>query len=132
METNQRQTSGYEHTIDAKQAGKYSYCFHNLSPANPPKTLSFYTYHENKESVFNPTVSTDPLEKELQELKVGLRSIKDDQEYIVIRERTHRDTAESTNSRVVWWSLFQTGMLVAVCAFQVYYLRSFFEVKRLV
>lgn len=77
-------------------------------------------------------MSTDPLEKELQHLKTGLRGIKDDQEYIVVRERSHRNTAESSNSRVVWWSLFQTGMLVATCAFQVFYLKQFFEVKRVV
>ena len=33
--------------------------------------------------------------------------MKDEQEYIVVRERTHRNTAESTNDRVKWWSILQ-------------------------
>lgn len=33
-----------------------------------------------------------PLQEELTHLKEGLRSIKEDQQYIVIRERIHRDS----------------------------------------
>ena len=74
--------------------------------------------------------------------------MKDEQEYIVVRERTHRNTAESTNDRVKWWSVAQVIILICVVAWQVYYLKvcfipnlavyalslttsqSFFEVKR--
>lgn len=31
--------------------------------------------------------------------------------------------AESTNDRVKWWSIAQTVLLVAVCAWQVFYLK---------
>jgi emp24/gp25L/p24 family/GOLD len=53
-----------------------------------------------------------PIEREIRDLAVGLQAVKDEQEYIVIRERVHRDTAESTNSRVMWWSIFQGIVLV--------------------
>ena len=53
-----------------------------------------------------------PIEREVRDLAVGLQAVKDEQEYIVIRERRHRDTAESTNSRVMWWSIFQAVILV--------------------
>jgi hypothetical protein len=49
--------------------------------------------------------------------------VKDEQEYIVIRERTHRNTAESTNARVKWWSVLQSVVLFSVVAWQVYYLK---------
>ena len=61
-----------------------------------------------------------------------MRTIKDDQQYIITRERVHRDTAESTNSRVVWWSIFQLLVLGGVCYWQIYYLKHFFEVKRVI
>lgn len=64
-----------------------------------------------------------PLEKEVRNLIQGLQSVKDEQEYIVVRERVHRNTAESTNDRVKWWSIGQTIMLFAVCAWQVWYLK---------
>ena len=81
---------------------------------------------------------SDPLEREVRTLGELLRQVKDEQEYIKIRERTHRNStinffpmeltiaAESTNARVKWWSIFQTGVLVGVCAFQVSYLKRFF------
>lgn len=89
-----------------------------------------------------------PIEREIRALAGGLLSVKDEQEYISIRERTHRNTAESTNDRVKWWSVLQFIILFSVVAWQVYYLKvchlclfsvpaytelrvqSFFEVKR--
>ena len=64
-----------------------------------------------------------PIEREIRTLAHGLTSVKDEQEYIVIRERTHRNTAESTNGRVKWWSILQTAVLFSVVAWQVYYLK---------
>lgn len=61
-----------------------------------------------------------------------LNQVKDEQSYIVLRERTHRNTAESTNSRVKWWNLFVIGMVIGESVFQVWWLRRFFEVKRVV
>jgi p24 family protein beta-1 len=58
-----------------------------------------------------------------------LSQVKDEQAYIVVRERTHRNTAESTNARVKWWSVFQLGVLVGMCIFQVWWLKRFFEVS---
>lgn len=64
-----------------------------------------------------------PIEREIRQLSAGLTSVKDEQEYIVVRERAHRNTAESTNSRVKWWSVLQTVVLFSVVAWQVYYLK---------
>ena len=63
--------------------------------------------------------------KQLTEL---LNSVKDEQSYIIVRERTHRNTAESTNARVKWWSIFQLGVLIGEGIFQVWWLKRFFEV----
>ncbi len=58
-----------------------------------------------------------------------VNQVKDEQGYIVVRERTHRNTAESTNGRVKWWSIFQMLVLVANGGFQVWWLKRFFEVS---
>ena len=58
--------------------------------------------------------------------------VKDEQQYIILRERTHRNTAESTNSRVKWWNIFVISVVVGESLFQVWWLRRFFEVKRVV
>src|SRR5271154_7554504 len=67
----------------------------------------------------------------VRKLSELLSQVKDEQSYIVVRERTHRNTAESTNARVKWWSMFQLGVLIGEGVFQVWWLKRFFEVRLL-
>lgn len=48
------------------------------------------------------------------------------------REERFRQTSESTNSRVFWWSVTQTAVLLVMGAWQLKHLKSFFEAKKLV
>ena len=68
------------------------------------------------------------LSSTVKQLTDLLNQVKDEQSYIVVRERTHRNTAESTNGRVKWWSIFQLGVLIGEGIFQVWWLKRFFEV----
>lgn len=116
-------------SITAEKDGRYTYCFSNEMSTVTDKEVSF-NVHGVIYVQDDGTVA--PIEREVRELAIGLQAVKDEQEYIVIRERVHRNTAESTNDRVKWWSIAQAIVLVAVCGFQVYYLQSFFEVKRVI
>ena len=73
-------------------------------------------------------VADFPVTPPVKELSDLLNQVKDEQSYIVVRERTHRNTAESTNGRVKWWSIFQLGVLLGEGIFQVWWLKRFFEV----
>lgn len=64
----------------------------------------------------------------VRRLSDALAQVKDEQSYIVLRERVHRNTAESTNARVKWWSLFQLAVVIGEGIFQVWWLKRFFEV----
>ncbi|CAO3653038.1 unnamed protein product [Cunninghamella echinulata] len=112
-------------------AGKYTYCFSNEMSTVSAKSVNFNA-HDMERMQEAAKSHTDPIERELRELAESIFAVKDEQEYIVTRERQHRDTAESTNARVKWWSIGQLTLLVAVCFWQVYYLKRFFEVKRVV
>uniref|UniRef100_A0A452VHM2 Transmembrane emp24 domain-containing protein 9-like n=1 Tax=Ursus maritimus TaxID=29073 RepID=A0A452VHM2_URSMA len=48
------------------------------------------------------------------------------------REERFRQTSESTNQRVLWWSILQTLILVATGVWQMQHLKSFFKAKKLV
>eukprot|EP00158_Paraphelidium_tribonemae_P003020 Partr_v1_DN25840_c1_g1_i2_m2526 putative transmembrane emp24 domain trafficking protein 2 len=126
----QPRSIGYEKNYEVESDGRMTYCFQNLHTGYPSKLLSFYVFKDDVASVNKAKSSKEPLEKELEQLKTGLRAIREEQQYIIVRERVHRNTAESTNSRVVWWSIFQTAMLIGACAWQVWYIKRFFEVKR--
>ncbi|CAO3614930.1 unnamed protein product [Mucor fragilis] len=125
-------TSSNSHTLQANIEGKYTYCFSNEFSTVSEKKVGF-NIHENIQKIHESIKEhTYPLEKEIAELAESIFAVKAQQEYIVVRERQHRDTAESTNARVKWWSMAQLGLLVSVCLWQVYYLKRFFEVKRAV
>jgi p24 family protein alpha len=48
------------------------------------------------------------------------------------REEEFRNTSESTNTRVMWWSILQMSIMLVSALFQSYHLKSFFEAKKLV
>ena len=59
-------------------------------------------------------------------------AVKHEQDYMNVRDKIHRVINESTNSRVVMWLFFEALVLVAMTLGQVYYLKRFFEVRRVV
>jgi len=61
-----------------------------------------------------------------------LRDLRAEQNYQRNREATFRNTSESTNSRVVWWSVIQTLILVGTGMWQITHLKNFFKAKKLV
>jgi hypothetical protein len=117
-------------SVTAEMDGRYEYCFSNQMSTMADKEVSFNVHGIIYISEDDDIVA--PVEREIRSLAIGLLSVKDEQEYIVVREKRHRDTAESTNDRVKWWSVLQTAVLFSVVAWQVYYLKSFFEVKRII
>ena len=72
------------------------------------------------------------LEEMIKELSSALRTVKHEQDYMAVRERVHRQINESTNSRVVLWSFFEAFVLISMTVGQIYYLKRFFEVRRVV
>ena len=98
----------------------------------------------------------------VNELSQSLTGVKHEQEYMEVRERIHRASKSSnyiiqqsyrsshfcpdnlsfhaislavndnTNSRVVLWSFFEVLVLLAMTFGQIYYLKRFFEVRRIV
>ncbi|XBW36541.1 hypothetical protein QEN19_002117 [Hanseniaspora menglaensis] len=115
-----------ETTITARSAGKYTYCFLNERSSIDTKDVTFNIYGVIYVDLDNP--NTDSLDASVRQLSKLVHEVKNEQSYIVIRERTHRNTAESTNSRVKYWSIFQLIVVIANSVFQIYYLKRFFEV----
>lgn len=122
--------SSGDHHFQAEEDGKYTYCFDNTGWSSSSKEVSFNVH--GIVYVAEGEAPQEPIDREVKRLGELLAQVKDEQGYIVVRERTHRNTAESTNSRVKWWSIFQLGVLIGEGFFQVWWLKRFFEVKRVV
>nr|POE54357.1 endoplasmic reticulum vesicle protein 25 [Quercus suber] len=73
-----------------------------------------------------------PVEAELKRLYESAREVVEEMDYLRTREIKLRDTNESTNERVKWFSIGTMGMLVALGVWQVVYLRAYFRSKHLI
>jgi len=123
----EKSISNGDFSFEAKHDGKYVYCFGNEHWGASSKEVSFNVH--GIVYVSEADAPQDPLEVEVRKLTELLEMVKDEQSYIIVRERTHRNTAESTNSRVKWWNLFVIGVVIGESVFQVWWLRRFFEVS---
>ena len=68
----------------------------------------------------------------VRDLSAALTTVKHEQDYMNVRARIHATINQSTNSRVVMWACFEALIILAMTVGQVYYLKRFFEVRRVV
>ncbi|XP_055855392.1 transmembrane emp24 domain-containing protein 2 [Episyrphus balteatus] len=124
-------------TFSAHNSGIHTVCFNNEKSSMTPKVVMF-TIDVGEPAPRSPgapgedEVGHTKLEDMIRELSGTLTSVKHEQEYMHVRDKIHRSVNESTNSRVVLWSTFEAFVLVVMTVGQVYYLKRFFEVKRVV
>jgi len=71
------------------------------------------------------------IEVEIRKLNDKIRNIRGEQDYQKVREAYFRDTAESNNSRVMWWTILQVVVIFAAGGWQYFKLRRFFKSKKL-
>lgn len=70
------------------------------------------------------------LELEIRRLNDKMNDIRKEQLYQREREIAFRNTSESTNSRVRYWSIIQMLVMVLAGAFQIYHLKRYFKSKK--
>jgi len=78
-------------------------------------------------SAVQATEKLKPVETELRRIEEMVTEIVSEMDYLRTREQKLRDTNESTNNRVKWFAFSTMGMLVALGAWQVIYLRAYFR-----
>uniref|UniRef100_UPI0037E86999 transmembrane emp24 domain-containing protein 11 n=1 Tax=Semicossyphus pulcher TaxID=241346 RepID=UPI0037E86999 len=72
------------------------------------------------------------LENSLRHLKEQIMYIIRQQEYQREKEEVFREVSEETNSKVLWWAVVQTSILLSVGFWQMKRLKDFFIAKKLV
>lgn len=125
--------------VEAMDEGQHKLCF--SSSIAEPQMVSF-NFHVDEHGDgevpssghkdFVTKEHTDKVGELVAKLEIKSNDILDQQQYAITREAVHRETAESTNSRVMWWTLLEVAVLISLATFQVYYLRSYFEMKQVV
>lgn len=129
----ERESNG-KYALAAYMDGGYTYCFSNAMSTMTPKIVMF-SMDIGEAAAAKPEDGAEhhnKLEDMIKEMATSLTSVKHEQEYMAVRDRIHRSINENTNSRVVMWAFFEALVLVAMTLGQVYYLKRFFEVRRVV
>lgn len=73
-----------------------------------------------------------PQEVALRRVKELTEEVKQELNYLKLREERMRDTNESTNSRIKYFSVFIIFALIGLGAWQITYLRHYFKVKHII
>jgi len=129
-----RESNG-KYTFQAHIDGVYVFCLGNKMSTMTPKVVMFTIDLGAPPVEINDKDENEEhskLESMIAELNTAMTGVKHEQDYMEVRERIHRAINENTNSRVVLWAFFESLVLVAMTLGQIYYLKRFFEVRRVV
>lgn len=116
----------------------YELCFHSKVPHNVrgmPQEVSVNIKKGVETKSYEgiaEAAKLKPLELELKKLEDLSDAIVQDFALMRKREEEMRDTNESTNNRVLFFSIFGMCCLLGLATWQVLYLRRFFKAKKLI
>ncbi|KAH7825918.1 putative p24 complex component [Monocercomonoides exilis] len=105
----------------SQHEGIYKLC------ASNPSSFASKQFSLVTESVQRSTTDRQSLKGSLESLQSTLNGILTEQNYIKQREIITRDTTESTNSNVLWWSLAQIGVVIITTIIQYFLFKRIFK-----
>jgi len=123
-------------TFTSHDPGDHSICIHtNVTGGWLSKQhIKFYldiNVGSAKRDVSSDISHVATLASKLHALNEKVADIQREQRYMREVEATFRNASELTNSRAVWWSIVQIGVLIAAGVWQMRYLKVYFEDKKL-
>ncbi|KAF2461514.1 transmembrane emp24 domain-containing protein 9 [Lineolata rhizophorae] len=140
----QRGSSTGRFTFTAADSGQHRLCFTPsnaaqaggwLSGGSPPAGAVRFTLDlvigETSQIESTDKGKIQDIVQRVKDLNGRLQDIRREQVFQREREAEFRDQSESTNARVVRWSLIQLAVLGVTCAWQLSHLRAFFIKQKL-
>ncbi|KAG0050132.1 hypothetical protein BGZ89_003964 [Linnemannia elongata] len=127
-----------DYVFTANEIGEYSFCFSNDMSTFAEKVVDFEITIENekrasqdeKEKGKGPQAQTDAMDESLFRLMGELGRVDRMQKHFRTRENRNFSTVISTESRIFWFSLVESMMIVGMAMVQVYVVRTFFSGSR--
>ncbi|VEN61247.1 unnamed protein product [Callosobruchus maculatus] len=116
----------------------YEICFtsrvspHEKGITQEVKLVTKHGIETKNYDAYGEAAQLKPIEKELKRLEDLSSAIVQDFSIMRRREEEMRDTNESTNSRVLYFSVFSMCCLLGLATWQVLYLRQYFKAKKLI
>ncbi|KAL1510279.1 hypothetical protein AB1Y20_006601 [Prymnesium parvum] len=112
--------------------GVYSFCFSNRD-GPPKKVVAKIGVGEPPDLIqLAKTEHLTPIEERIKNLHESMNAVRDLQDQLRDQDEAHDKMSRSTKSWLLYFTMLEAIVLVAVSLWQILYLRSFFEVKRVV
>ncbi|KAH9946580.1 emp24/gp25L/p24 family/GOLD-domain-containing protein [Amylocystis lapponica] len=121
-----------DYVLTANTVGEYAFCFENDMSTLTVKLLDFDIMVESeprREAPAKPgqiSEHTSALEESIFRLNGMLLNIKRTQKYFHTRENRGFDLVKSTQNRLFWYAVLETGGVIGMAVLQVYILQTFF------
>ncbi|KAH8308874.1 hypothetical protein KR059_002569, partial [Drosophila kikkawai] len=138
MHQEHRETTG-SLSFAAIKKGRYKLCFDNEISTLTPKIVMFQfhvvkplDYYADPSKRSDDVLEQAKLQTMVNQLSARLGAIRVEQEYMHFRYRGHMDITYSVQDRILAWSVFGPMMLLIMTVLEVYYLKRFFEFRRVV
>lgn len=120
--------------FSATSEGDYTFCFSNeratlsskdvaakISVGDPPDLIQLATSEQ-----------LTPVELRIKKLHESMITVRDLQDQMKEQDEDHHKASRTTRSWLLWFTILEAVVLVAVSLWQILYLKSFFEVRRVV
>ncbi|KAG4301232.1 hypothetical protein PCANB_002525 [Pneumocystis canis] len=118
-------------TFTTKHKGEYSFCFSNDMSVVTDKIVDFEITVENEPQITLPKQNdvhgqTNTLNKYLYKISDTFSVIQNIQKHLRLRESRNLSTVRSTETRIFWFSLIESFLILVVSIIQVLILKTFF------
>ena len=113
--------------------GTYSICFSNGHPEAAAQAMAKITVGDPPDLIqLAKTEHLSPIEERIKNLHESMNAVRDLQDQMREQDETQAKMTTSTRKWLLYFTLIEAVVLVGVTAWQNLYLKSFFEVKRVV
>ncbi|EPQ26664.1 uncharacterized protein PFL1_05644 [Pseudozyma flocculosa PF-1] len=116
------------------EVGEYSFCFANEMSTFAEKLIDFDITVESEPRLELPISAaallsehSAPLEDSISQVQERLTSITRTQRYFRVRENRNFGTVRNTQSKIFWYSIIESLVMIGISVGQVYIVRALFE-----
>ncbi|OMJ93356.1 hypothetical protein SteCoe_3711 [Stentor coeruleus] len=116
-------------SIEANYQGAYIFAFKN-NKVMSGHTITFTYNSGNSTNTILKTEHLTPVENNLLEIQKNIKDFQVDNQFAQLRQETHFKTVASANTNVFWFSLIESVGVIAVTAWQIYYIKKLLDNRR--
>ena len=115
--------------IEAKRQGIYLFTFESLKIIGSQPITFTYNSGNSSNTVLKSEHLT-PVESNLLNIQKSIKDFQVDNQFAQLRQETHFKTVSSANRNVFWFSLVESLGVIAVTAWQIYYIKKLLDNRR--